>query len=178
MWKRKYPAGYVLPKIQNLTMSPITSEIANSNKNLLEDIRDKCIMAIENKWKNQYHSNNQGNYNNNEIIANIDKPHSLITGPPHIVKFDKDGLGYNVIQNCAPCVIWIKRNDPIGFAEHHTENANSDELDNKFMANLMQHVLISSIEQEKTKRLTNEAKMEHIREHANMNVSTQYKKTV
>jgi hypothetical protein len=58
MWKHKYPAGYVVPKIQSLTMSPITSELENSLQNLAEDIRDKSIMAIKNKRNNHYHNNN------------------------------------------------------------------------------------------------------------------------
>jgi hypothetical protein len=33
----------------------------------------------------------------------------------------KDGIAYTVTQNCAPYAIWIKRIDPIRFAEHHTE---------------------------------------------------------
>ena len=56
-------------------MSPITSEIENSLKNLPEDIRDKCIMTIKNKRKNQYRNNNQGNnsgnYSNNQQNANM-----------------------------------------------------------------------------------------------------------
>jgi hypothetical protein len=46
MWKHKYPAGYVFPKIHSLTMSSITSEIKNSLQNLAEDIRDEYIIAI------------------------------------------------------------------------------------------------------------------------------------
>jgi hypothetical protein len=48
MWKCKNLVGHIVPKIQNLTMSPITSEIKNSLNNLPEDIRDECIMAIKN----------------------------------------------------------------------------------------------------------------------------------
>jgi hypothetical protein len=66
---------------------------------------------------------------NNQMIATINTPHSLITGPPGIIKFDKEGIAYTVIQNCAPCSIWIERNDLQGFAEHHTEEAKAENLD-------------------------------------------------
>jgi hypothetical protein len=55
------------------------------------------------------------------MIATIETPHSLITGPPGIIKFDNEGIAYTVIHNCAFYSIWIKRNDPLGFAEHHEE---------------------------------------------------------
>jgi hypothetical protein len=42
---------------------------------------------------------------NQEIITTIDTLHSLITGSPGIIKFDKDGIAYTVIQNCAPYAI-------------------------------------------------------------------------
>jgi mannosyltransferase OCH1-like enzyme len=56
-----------MPKISNLTLSPIASEIEDSLQNLPEDIREECIMAIKNKRNNQYHNNYRGNYwgNNN-----------------------------------------------------------------------------------------------------------------
>jgi hypothetical protein len=41
MWKLKNLAGYVLPKIQNRTMSPIASEIENSLQNLPEDLESE-----------------------------------------------------------------------------------------------------------------------------------------
>jgi hypothetical protein len=44
MWKRKHPVGQ-LPKIQNLTMSPITTAI----NGLPEDIREECILPIKTK---------------------------------------------------------------------------------------------------------------------------------
>ena len=47
MWKRKNPSGHTLPKIQNLTMYPITSEIEDSLNGLPEDIRKECIVAIK-----------------------------------------------------------------------------------------------------------------------------------
>jgi hypothetical protein len=80
-----------------------------------------------------------------------------------------------IVQNCAPYAICIERNKPIGFAEHHTEQAKFEKLDKKFVASLIQQVSISSMEQEKFKRWTLDAKREHIREHANMNVPAQYR---
>jgi hypothetical protein len=113
---------------------------------------------------------------NNHIITTLDTLHSLITGPPGIIKFDKDGIAYTAIQNCAPYVKWIERNDPIGFAEHHTEQAKSKKLDKKFVASLIQQVSINSVEQDKSKRWTIDAKREHIRKHAKMNVPAQCRK--
>ena len=43
----------------------------------------------------------------NTMIATIDTPHSLITGPPGLIKFDNQGIAYSVIQNCSPYGIWI-----------------------------------------------------------------------
>jgi hypothetical protein len=74
-----------------------------------------------------------------------------------------------------PYAIWIERNDPIGFKEHHTEQHRSGKLDRKFVSNLLQEVSINSVEQEKSKRWTPDAKSEHIRGHANMHVLSQYK---
>ena len=67
---------------------------------------------------------------NNTMIATIHTPHSLITGPPGLIKFDKEGLACAVIQNCSPYSIWIERNDPLGYAEHHTEEKQTEKLDN------------------------------------------------
>jgi hypothetical protein len=51
MWKCKHPVGQ-LPKVQNLTMSPITTAIKETLNGLPEDIREECILAI--KKKEQY----------------------------------------------------------------------------------------------------------------------------
>ena len=61
----KKPSGRTLPKIQKLTMSPITSEIKDSLNGLPKDIREECIMTIKNKRNNQFHNNNQVNYSGN-----------------------------------------------------------------------------------------------------------------
>jgi hypothetical protein len=79
-------------------------------------------------------------------------PHSLITGPPGIIKFDNKDIAYTVIQNCTPYQIWIERNDPLVFAKHHTEEAKSERLDKKFIVSLIQQIKISSIAQEKSLR--------------------------
>ncbi len=65
----------------------------------------------------------------NTMIATISTPHSLLSGPPGIIKFDKDGVAYSVIQNCSPYAIWVERNDPMGYAEFYTEEAKSEKLD-------------------------------------------------
>jgi hypothetical protein len=38
----------------------------------------------------------------NTMIATISTPHSLLLGPPGIIKFDRDGVAYGIIQNCSP----------------------------------------------------------------------------
>jgi hypothetical protein len=50
----------------------------------------------------------------NTMIATISTPHSLISGPPGLIKFDQEGVAYAVVQNCSPYAIWIERNDPMG----------------------------------------------------------------
>jgi hypothetical protein len=62
----------------------------------------------------------------------------------------------------------------MGYAEHHTEEQNSEKLDKKFLAHLFKDVTINSMQQEKSKLWTNEAKMEHFKEHANINVLSSY----
>ena len=57
MWKRKNPAGYTMRKIQNITISPISSAIEDALKDLPEDIREE---SKKNKRNNQNCSNNQG----------------------------------------------------------------------------------------------------------------------
>ena len=59
MWKRKYPVDQ-LPKVQNLTMNPVTASIEDTLNNLPEDIREECISAIRNKRNNAFR-NYQGN---------------------------------------------------------------------------------------------------------------------
>ncbi len=73
MWKRKNLNGVEMPKIQELTMSPITSEIENTLQHLPKDIRDDSIMAIRNKRNHQNRSNYQGNYSDNQNSVNNNK---------------------------------------------------------------------------------------------------------
>ncbi len=110
----------------------------------------------------------------NTMVATISTPHSLITGPPGLIKFNKEGVAYVVVQNCSPYTIWIERNDPMGYAEHHTEEQRSEKLEKKFLAHLLKDVTINSIQQEKTKLWTEEAKMDHILEHAHINIPMSY----
>ncbi len=104
------------------------------------------------------------------MIATISTPHSLVTGPPGLIQFDREGIAYAVVQNCSPYAIWIERDDPMGFSEHHTEEKRSEKLDKKFLAHLLKDVTINSIQQEKSKLWTEEAKMDHIKEQAHINV--------
>jgi hypothetical protein len=64
MWKRKHPAGQ-FPKLQNLTMSPITAAIKDTLNGLPEDIREECILAIKSKRNNTFRNNPQGNTQQN-----------------------------------------------------------------------------------------------------------------
>ncbi len=68
------------------------------------------------------------------MIATIETPLSLITGPPGIIRFNKEGIAYMVIQNCSPYAMSMDRNENMGYAEHHTEELKSENLDscNKF----------------------------------------------
>jgi hypothetical protein len=68
MWKQKHPADQ-LPKLQNLTISPITAAVKDTLNSLPDDIREDCILAIKRK-RNTSFRNNQGssqqNYFNNQ----------------------------------------------------------------------------------------------------------------
>jgi hypothetical protein len=65
----------------------------------------------------------------NKMIATISTPHSLIIGPPGLIKFDKEGVAYAIVQNCSPYTIWIEINYLMGYAGHHTEEQNLEKLD-------------------------------------------------
>ncbi len=56
----------------------------------------------------------------------------------------------------------------------NTIQKKKEKLDKKFLAHLLKDVTINSIQQEKTKLWTEEAKMDHIMEHAHINVPTSY----
>ncbi len=62
----------------------------------------------------------------------------------------------------------------MGFAEHHTEEQKTEKLDKKILAHLLKDITINSIQQEKSKLWTEDAKMEHIKEHAHINVPSTY----
>jgi hypothetical protein len=62
----------------------------------------------------------------------------------------------------------------MGYAENHREEGKSEKLENKFPAPLLKDVTINSVKQEKLKLGTDEAKMEHIKEHANINLPSLY----
>jgi hypothetical protein len=80
----------------------------------------------------------------NTMIATISTPHSLISGPPGLIKFNQEGVAYAVVQNCSPYAIWIERNDPIGYAEPYMEEARAEKLDKKLLAHLLKDVTVNS----------------------------------
>ena len=59
MWKRKHPVDQ-LPKLQSLSMNPVTASIEDTLSGLPEDIREECISAIRNKRNNAFRNNQQG----------------------------------------------------------------------------------------------------------------------
>ena len=50
------------------------------------------------------------------MISTIDTPLTLVTDPPGLIKVNKEGGAFTVLQNCGPFDIWIERDTPIGFA--------------------------------------------------------------
>jgi hypothetical protein len=64
MWKRKHPVDQ-LPKMQTLSMNPVTASIEDTLNTLPEDIREECIAAIRNKRNNAFRNNQQGNNTQN-----------------------------------------------------------------------------------------------------------------
>jgi hypothetical protein len=52
----------------------------------------------------------------------------------------------------------MKRNDPMGFAENHTEEKNSEKLGRRFVSKLLQEVIINSIQYNKSHLLNKNAK--------------------
>jgi hypothetical protein len=48
MWKRKNPVRITTPKMQNETLSPITSDIEASLNRLPEYVRKECMIGIKN----------------------------------------------------------------------------------------------------------------------------------
>jgi hypothetical protein len=61
----------------------------------------------------------------------------------------------------------VERNEPMGYAQFYMEEARTEKLDRKFIAHLLKDITINSVQQE-------EAKMEHIKDHANINVPSSY----
>jgi hypothetical protein len=67
MWKCKHPANQ-RPKLQNLTMSPITAAVEDTRNGLPDDIREECKLAIKSKRNSSFcnQSSSQQNYSNNQ----------------------------------------------------------------------------------------------------------------
>ncbi len=64
MWKRKHPIDQT-PKLQNLSITPVTASIEDTLSGLPDDIREECISAIKNKRNNAFRNNQQGNNSQN-----------------------------------------------------------------------------------------------------------------
>ena len=64
MWKRKHPVDQ-MPKLQNLTMSPLTATLEDTLNNLPDDIREECINAIKNKRNNSFRNNQNSSQQHN-----------------------------------------------------------------------------------------------------------------
>jgi hypothetical protein len=57
----------------------------------------------------------------NTMTGTILTPYSLLTGPPGVIKYDKEGVAYPVVQSCSLYGIWIAKNYHMGFTVHHTK---------------------------------------------------------
>ena len=117
---------------------------------------------------------------NEEMICNIDTGHTLLTGPPGMIRFNKEGVAYTVIQNCGPFSMDIDRNDVLGSAELIEKTAKKEKLDHKFISALKEEITISSVNQnldveERSKNWTYAQKKKHIEDYANINVPKEYK---
>ena len=55
------------------------------------------------------------------MIATIDAPHTLATGPLSLIQLNRDGVALTVLPNCGPFGIWIERGTKIGFADKMNE---------------------------------------------------------
>ena len=67
------------------------------------------------------------------MIVKIDSPHTLVTGPPSLIKPNKEGVALTVLRNCGPCVIWIEGNTEIGFADEMNNQDKMEQMDYKFI---------------------------------------------
>ena len=109
------------------------------------------------------------------MIATIDTPHTLLTGPPGLIKLNNEGIALTVLQNCGPFGIWIKRDTLIGFADEMAAQDKLEKLDRKFVSAMTNQINISAVSENKSARWTDAAKSEHIDNLANFNVPSEYK---
>ena len=116
---------------------------------------------------------------NEEMVCLIDTGHTLLTGPPGMIKFDREGNAFTVIQNCGPFSMEISRNDVIGTGEIIEANCKKEKLDANFISALRQNTEINSTSEtytrEESDKWTNERKRKHIIEHANITVPEEYR---
>ena len=116
---------------------------------------------------------------NEEMVCLIDTGHTLLTGPPGMIKFDREGNAFTVIQNCGPFSMEISRNDVIGTGEIIETNCKKEKLDANFISALRQNTEINSTSEtytrEESDKWTDERKRKHIIEHANITVPEEYR---
>jgi hypothetical protein len=85
---------------------------------VLENMRDKILgidfvrkvkLHVSMKQTKQWESTvaDQAMGIHKTMIATIDTPQSLITGPPGLIKFDKGNIASSVTQYCSPYTIGI-----------------------------------------------------------------------
>ena len=63
------------------------------------------------------------------MIATIEAPHTLVTGPPGLIKVNKDGTALTILQNFGPFGIWLARDTEIEFADEMNEKDNMERMD-------------------------------------------------
>ena len=85
------------------------------------------------------------------MIATIETPHTLITGPPGLIKVNREGSTVTILQNCGPYGIWIEKDTVIGFADEMNEQDKMEKMDYKFINAMTSQIKINSINEDKAK---------------------------
>ena len=86
---------------------------------------------------------------NTTMIATIETPHTLITGPPGLIKVDREGSSVTILKNCGPFGIWIERDTKVGFADKMNGQDTMEKMDYKFINAMTSQIKISSIKEDK-----------------------------
>jgi hypothetical protein len=74
---------------------------------------------------------------NNTMIAAFETNHSLITDPSWTNQFWQWWYCLHSHSKFSPYAIWIERNEPMEYAEHHTEKDKSEKSDRKFVSSFL-----------------------------------------